>query len=71
MKILKIKYCRECKDNDYFYDTKTSLSRFVCRHPEFKTKYRTYRIINREIALKGKIPYWCPLENYKNDTISK
>ena len=65
MKILKIRHCGECKDNDYFYDTNTSLSRFVCRYPEIKTKYRAYKIINRKIALKGEIPYWCPLEDYK------
>lgn len=65
MKILKIRHCEECKHNDYFYDTRTNLSRFVCRHPGLKTRYRTYRIINRIIALKGEIPYWCPLEDYK------
>lgn len=67
MKILKIKHCGECKYYDYFYDTKTNLSRFVCRYPDFVTKYRTYKIINRIIALKGKIPYWCRLESYKNE----
>ena len=65
MKILKIKYCGDCKYNDYFYDIKTNLGRFICRNPEFKTRYRTYKIINRVIALKGEIPYWCPLEDYK------
>ena len=43
----------------------TSLGRFICRHPECVTKYRTYRIINRTIALKGEIPHWCYLEDYK------
>lgn len=65
MKILKIKHCGECKYNDYFYDTKTNLGRFICRHPGLKTRYRTYKIINRVIALKGEIPYWCLLEDYK------
>lgn len=67
MKILKtkIRHCRECKYNEYFYDTRINLGRFVCRHPDFITKYRTYRIINRKIALKGEIPYWCTLEDYK------
>jgi len=65
MKILKIRHCEECKYNDYFYDTKTNLSRFICKHPECVTRYRTYRIINRIIALKGEIPYWCLLEDYK------
>lgn len=67
MKILKIRHCGECKHNDYFYDTRTSLGRFICRHPGLKTRYRTYRIINRVIALKGEIPYWCLLEDYKED----
>jgi len=66
MKILKIRHCEECKYNDYFYDTMTSLGRFICRHPECVTKYRTYRIINRMIALKGEIPHWCYLEDYKS-----
>ncbi|RXG62864.1 hypothetical protein ES695_20030 [Candidatus Atribacteria bacterium 1244-E10-H5-B2] len=66
MKILKIRYCHECKHSDYFYDTKTNLSRFVCKDPRFKTKYRTYRIINREIALKCEIPWWCLLANYED-----
>lgn len=65
MKILKIRHCEGCKYNDYFYDTMTSLGRFICRHPEVKTRYRNYKIINRVIALKGKIPYWCPLEDYR------
>ena len=65
MKILKIKYCMKCGYYDYFYDTRTSLGRFICRHPECVTKYRTYRIINRTIALKGEIPHWCYLEDYK------
>jgi len=65
MKILKIRHCGECKYNDYIHDTRTDLGRFICKHPEFKTKYRTYKIINRVTALKGGIPYWCPLEDYK------
>jgi len=65
MKILKIRHCGECKYNDYFYDTKTNLGRFTCRHPNFITRYRTYKIINRIIVLKGEIPYWCLLEDYK------
>ncbi len=65
MKILKIKHCGGCKYYDYFYDTRTNLGRFICRHPEFKNRYRTYKIISRVIALKGKIPHWCLLEDYK------
>lgn len=65
MKILKIRLCEECKYYDYFHDTKTNLGRFICRHPGLKTRYRTYRIINRVIALKGEIPYWCLLEDYR------
>ena len=65
MKILKIKNCLECKHEDYFYDTRTNLGRFICKNPESKTKYRTYRIINRKLALKGEIPHWCYLEDYK------
>jgi len=63
MKILRIKSCYDCKYYDFFYDTKLSLGRFVCRHPSNVTKYRTYRIINRKIALKGNIPGWCDLED--------
>ncbi len=65
MKILKIKHCNDCKHNDFFYDTNLSLGRFVCRHPSNVTKYRIYRIINRKLALKGEIPTWCSLEDYK------
>ena len=65
MKILKIRHCGECKYNDYIHDMRTNLGRFICKDPSFKTKYRTYRIINRELALRGCIPYWCRLENYK------
>jgi len=64
MRILKIKYCGDCKFNDFYYDTRISLGRFNCRHPDFITKYRVYKIINRKIALKGEIPKWCPLEDY-------
>ena len=67
MKILKIRHCEECKYYDFFYDTKTDLGRFICKHPEFKTSYRTYKIINRLIALKGEIPYWCLLEDYNKE----
>ena len=67
MKILKIRHCGECKHNGYFHDTKTNLGRFICRHPGLKTVYRTYKIINRVLALKGEIPYWCRLEDYKSN----
>lgn len=64
--MLKIKNCLDCKFNDWHYDTRINLGRFTCGHPNFITKYRIYRIINRTIALKGKIPDWCPLEDYKD-----
>jgi len=65
MKILKILSCYDCKYNDFFYDTNLSLGRFICRHPSNVTKYRTCKIINRKLALKGEIPGWCDLEDYK------
>jgi len=69
MKILRIESCFDCKYNDFFYDTNLGLGRFVCRHPDFVTDYRIYKIINRKIALKGKIPNWCPLENYTKNKV--
>ena len=63
MKILKIKNCLECKHEDYFYDTRTNLGRFICKNPEV-LKYNPYKIINRKTINQGKIPWWCPLEDY-------
>lgn len=65
MKMMKISNCLACQCHWYFFDGKTKLVRFVCRHPNNVTKYRIYRIINRKLALKGDIPTWCKLEDYK------
>ena len=66
MKILKIKNCLECKYEDYFYDTRTNLNRFICKNPE-STKYTPYKIINKKTINKGEIPKWCRLEDYKGE----
>ena len=70
MKVLLIERCNYCKYfkfklGVYRDDIKTiSLSRFKCYNPETARKNSNYRIINRKLALGGKFPSWCNLEDY-------
>ena len=67
MKIMKIGICNSCKFYRFEWPDVKQVSRFRCTNPESKRKNGNYRIINRDIAMGGKFPKWCDLEDYKNE----
>ena len=72
MKILKIEHCSKCEYFNYLpvndsFPYHSKISRFKCYNLESVRGNGNYRIINRKLALKGEIPNWCKLEDYKND----
>lgn len=66
MKILKIERGNQCK---YFRYDFWNMNKFKCTHPKAKRKNGHSRIINRRLALSGRFPKFCPLENYKEIVI--
>ena len=63
MKILKIERSNYCKYFRFVYSESGKWNRFKCAHPETKRKNGNSRIINRKLALSGRFPKWCPLED--------
>ena len=61
MKLMRIHYCFNCKDNKYFLNANPI--RMKCCNPEAKTKKGNFRILNKRLVLSGKFPKWCPLED--------
>lgn len=66
MKILKIRHCGECKNYRCTYDYDVGVSRILCQHSAWANRKNGSRIINKRLAMKGKIPWWCRLENYED-----
>ena len=59
--MLKIEHCFFCGYNQFVIEKK---NRHKCQNSDAAYKNGRYRIINRDIYYEGKIPKWCPLENY-------
>ena len=60
----KIKHCYKCIYIRQTFDHDIKLIRFVCKHPEWATRKKGYRIINKNTMAKGEIPGWCKLDDY-------
>ena len=56
MKIIKVKYCDECKYHNYTYNIKGNRKYHACVKNQI-----------REIKRYSIIPKWCPLEDYKDE----
>ena len=69
MKILKIERGNYCKYFQFCPAINKKVSRFKCSNPEATRNNGNYRINNRRLALWGKFPKWCPLEDYKGEKI--
>ena len=69
MKILKIEYCMDCKYFNFVHGLDGKVSRFKCYNPESARGNGSHRIINRKLALWGKFPKWCKLEDYKEGVV--
>lgn len=67
MKILKIEDCMKCGYFNFVHGINGKVARFKCYNPDTIRKNGNYRIINRKLALWGKSPIWCGLENYKEE----
>ena len=65
IKIDKVWHCIACRFNKFYPAQSFKISRFRCINDDAKTKNGNYRIINKELVMKGKIPGWCKLEDYK------
>ena len=70
MKILKIEHCYGCKYYRCTFDHNIGVSRILCQHPAWKDRRNGGRIINKKLAMKGEIPRWCNLEDYKSENIN-
>jgi len=64
LKILRIERCNHCKFFDFMPGSFLEMNRFKCSNPDTVRKNGNYRIINRDIAMRGKITTWCGLEDY-------
>lgn len=62
MKIIKVEGCMYCQ----YFKFNQNLGNFNCNHPKFKS-WERFMIIERNIALDGELPKWCPLEDYKDN----
>lgn len=74
MKILQILHCLACKHNRHNPEVKKTgiiFYRFRCYNEDSKRKNGEYRIINKRLVTKGKIPGWCKLEDYKKQWTAK
>lgn len=60
-KMRKIEHCYSCGYHQFVIENK---NRHKCQNSDAAYKNGRYRIINREIYYDGKIPDWCPLEDY-------
>ena len=65
MKIMKIERCNYCRFFNFKPGMGNAINRFKCYNPNTVRKNGNYRIINRDIAMGGKFPQWCDLEDYK------
>ena len=57
----KIEHCYFCGYHQFVTENK---NRHKCQNSDAAYKNGRYRIINRDIYYEGKIPDWCPLEDY-------
>jgi len=76
-KALKIEHCIICLFNKFYPEVKDpgnnllerlffdTPSRFKCINDDAKRKNGNHRIISKDIIEKGKIPGWCPLDDYE------
>ena len=61
---MKIERCNYCKFFKLRSGPKGELNRFRCYNPDTVRGNGSYRIINRDTAMKGSFPGWCKLEAY-------
>jgi len=61
-KALKIDHCIVCLFNRF--KTGQKIDRFKCINDDAKRKNGSYRIIDKDIVMEGKIPGWCPLDDW-------
>ena len=61
---MRIHYCLACGFNKFFLGIK--INRFRCRNPETRRKNNSYRILNKELIMRGHFPKWCTLEDCKS-----
>lgn len=61
MKANKIEHCISCGFNQFVIN---KVNRYKCKNSDAAYKNGHYRIINRDIVMEGKIPKWCPLEDW-------
>ena len=61
MKLMRIHYCLACKFNKFFLGKK--INRFRCTDPDSRRKNGSFRILNKNLIMRGDFPKWCKLED--------
>ena len=59
-RIMQIKSCKECK-----FKIQTTIGWWICQHPQYLKSLGEKGIYGGEALQLGKIPGWCPLEEYR------
>jgi len=64
---MRIHYCLACKFNKFFLKglLVEKINRFRCTNPDTRRKNGSFRILNKDLIMRGHFPEWCPLEDYK------
>ena len=61
---MRIHYCLSCKFNKFFLGDKTNkINRFRCTDPDSRRKNGSFRILNKNLIMRGDFPKWCKLED--------
>ena len=66
---MRIHYCIACKFNKFFLGDKTNkINRFRCTDPDSRRKNGSFRILNKNLIMRGDFPKWCKLEDAEDNS---